>query len=539
MRLHLVLPLSLVLSSAAAAQVAPRARVIRPEGVGAGGYATALTVDDEPYAAIGVSTSMSAGDRDTLGLLVTAVTEGSPAERAGIEEGNRILSINGTNLRLNPDDAGAPEMMGIMQRRLSRELRKAKPGDEVELRVSQSGRERTIRVRTAPSDEVFKNERRTVSRREIEERPTLGFGIGSTNSRRDTLGVLVMFVNDSGPAARAGIEEGNRIAAINGVDLRVNREDAGDAFIGNAKTVRLQREISRVRPGDDVELRVYQGGGSYRTLRVRAARASDLPRGRGSVFITGDGFGRTMTLPSIAPMRELDIDGAQIGADVRRAIERAMEATGSTLQGMGRAMDGVGRGLGRSGYRFDDDDDYDTDRAPRPTPTPSPSRAPSVTVRPQIRTATAPIEEAVTAIAATAADVAPAIASAIATTVPAIVSAAVEPLRAYDVDAYRSDVYGSARGEGTDVSLSIGGLRLVPVDNELKDYLGAGSERGLVVTRVPEWARPLRTGDVILQINGKPVRDGDSSVVELGNGKPTFELLRKGQRMTIITKEPR
>ena len=60
----------------------------------------------------------------------------------------------------------------------------------------------------------------------MDERPALGIGLGSSGSRRDTLGVLVMSVQDSSPAARAGLEEGNRIAAINGVNLRVAREDA-------------------------------------------------------------------------------------------------------------------------------------------------------------------------------------------------------------------------------------------------------------------------------------------------------------------------
>ena len=537
MRLLLVLPLVLTAGAlaTASAQPSPRARIIRPEIAGGRAYAGTLTADDEPYAAIGINTSMSASDRDTLGLLVTSVVEGSPAERAGIEEGNRLVSVNGVNLRINSEDAGAPEMMGIMQRRLTRELRKLKPGDEVELRVYQSGRERTIRVRTGSSDDVFKSERRLSSTRDSEDRPTLGFGIGSTNSRRDTLGVLVMYVNDSGPAARAGIEEGNRIAMINGVDLRVSREDAGDGFIGNTKTARLQREIAKTRVGDDVELRVYQGGGVYRTMHVRTARASDLPRNRSSVFITGDGLTRTMVMPAMPPMppmRDLDIDGAQIGADVRRAIERAMEATGSSLQGMGRALDGVGRGLGRSHYQFDDDEAIDSEPLTRSAP----SRAPAAKTRPQMRTAFAPMEDAIATTVSTVGEVAPAIATAIATTVPELVTAAVEPLR---VSYGTPSVAGSAVGVGNDVSLSIAGLRVTPVDDELKSYLGEGSERGLVVTNVPEWARPLRTGDVILRINGKPVRDGDSSVVELGNGKPTFELLRKGKAMTIITKEPR
>ena len=46
---------------------------------------------------LGVSTS-TAGERDTLGLFVSAVTPGGPAEKAGIEEGHRIAAINGVSL---------------------------------------------------------------------------------------------------------------------------------------------------------------------------------------------------------------------------------------------------------------------------------------------------------------------------------------------------------------------------------------------------------------------------------------------------------
>ena len=38
--------------------------------------------------------------RDTLGLLVTEVTSGEVAEKARIEEGDRLASVNGTDLRL-------------------------------------------------------------------------------------------------------------------------------------------------------------------------------------------------------------------------------------------------------------------------------------------------------------------------------------------------------------------------------------------------------------------------------------------------------
>src|SRR5690242_14184542 len=103
MRLQTAIISALALgSSAAGAQVAiatPRAPVA------ARGYGFDMQA---PRAVIGVSTSTSTGSRDTLGLLVSAVTRGSPAEKAGIEEGNRIAAINGVNLKLATADLGDP-----------------------------------------------------------------------------------------------------------------------------------------------------------------------------------------------------------------------------------------------------------------------------------------------------------------------------------------------------------------------------------------------------------------------------------------------
>src|SRR5688500_9036611 len=83
---------------------------------------------------LGISTT-SGGARDTLGLLVSSVTSGGPAEKAGIEEGNRLVAINGVALRLNAADAADPEMAGVLGRRFQRELEKMEPGEAVTLRV--------------------------------------------------------------------------------------------------------------------------------------------------------------------------------------------------------------------------------------------------------------------------------------------------------------------------------------------------------------------------------------------------------------------
>src|SRR5688500_8845994 len=142
MRLYSALASTLVLAASTAnAQVAiatPRpGRAIAPVAIGL----------DNPRAVIGVSTSFGTGSRDTLGLLVSAVTRNGPAEKAGIEEGNRIAMINGVSLRLAAADLGDTDMERLMSRRLTRELDKVKPGDEVDLRVYGNGQTRSIKVK--------------------------------------------------------------------------------------------------------------------------------------------------------------------------------------------------------------------------------------------------------------------------------------------------------------------------------------------------------------------------------------------------------
>lgn len=248
----------------------------------------AIDRDDTPRAALGINTSSTGTKRDTLGLLITSIVRGGPAEKAGLEEGNRIAAINNVSLRANAADIDDYESAGTLSRRLVRELEKAKPGDEVELRVYREGRTQAMRVRTVSSDSLFKRATnfRRVSREEMDERPALGIGLGSSGSRRDTLGVLVMSVQDSSPAASAGLEEGNRIAAINGVNLRVAREDAEDAVLGRTKAQRLMREVSQLKPGENVTLRVYANG-QYRDVTMKVVRAGDLPRSRGMTYFGG------------------------------------------------------------------------------------------------------------------------------------------------------------------------------------------------------------------------------------------------------------
>jgi S1-C subfamily serine protease len=322
---------TLPVAAAAAAQSPCAMRILSAATVGRG-----LRVDDaRSSAAIGITTASGGTVRDTLGVLVSTVTAGSPAEKAGIEEGNRIASVNGVSLKLSPADVGDDQMAGIMSRRLCRELDRLKPGDDVELRVYSSGQTKTVKVKTVDSDELYRL--RTTSR--FDDRPTLGLNFAVTGSIRDTIGVFVMSVDDGGPAAKAGIEEGNRIASVNGVDVRARRGDEDEWMLRSSSLNRLQREIQRVKPGDDVELRVYSSG-QYRNVKVKAARAADLPRRNRSMTIIG---GDRIVVPPVD--LRLDIDGARIGDEVRAAVERGLDGAGRGLAGAARTLEGISIGL--------------------------------------------------------------------------------------------------------------------------------------------------------------------------------------------------
>jgi S1-C subfamily serine protease len=255
-------------------------------------FAYAFGFEDRDRPRLGISTE-SSGMRDTLGLLVSDVTEDGPASKAGIHEGDRIQAVNGVNLRLAREDAGEDDMEGIATRRLIRTLGKLKIGDEVDLRVWSDGSVKNVKVKTVSIEDL---EGRRFSQASFgdSDRASLGIGLGSSGSRRDTLGILVSSVIDDGPAAKAGLIEGDRIQSINGVDLRVPGEDAGDWAMSSSRVRRLTREMEKAKPGDEVELRVYSGG-SVKTVRIKTVSASDIPHSNS--FFFGDMPGGVMAFP--------------------------------------------------------------------------------------------------------------------------------------------------------------------------------------------------------------------------------------------------
>lgn len=166
-------------------------------------------------------------------------------------------------------------------------------------------------------------------------RPTLGMSLSMTGSKRDTLGVFVSRVVPNGPAERAGIIEGDRIAAINDVSLRASTADLDDPYAMGLPAHRLSRAVSKLAPGNTVKLRVYSGG-HYRDVTVTAGKMGDVYRGQNRMMIFSDMDLDGMIGPALAQIGpQLEMIGPmlrdemlpaldEIGPRVQRSVERAM-----------------------------------------------------------------------------------------------------------------------------------------------------------------------------------------------------------------------
>jgi S1-C subfamily serine protease len=314
-------------------------------------------------AVLGV-TLAEASRADTAGVRLESVAPNSPAAKAGLKAGDLITDINGVNLKVSREDAEDPASEGLAQRRLQRTMGRAKPGDDVKLQVRSGTATRTVTVKAAAEEELEQSvaqfEERIITRspdwvfieRRTGGRPrgAVGVTIGSAGNARDTLGLFVNSVVTGGAAEKAGIIEGERIAAVNGMDVRVPREDVDDDQMASARVDRFVREIQKAEPGKTVAMRVW-GNGRYRDVTVTVQKAEDLPsgatmggepqvfefRGKGDepqVFeFRGKGdepqlFEFRRDRPARGRIRingnEIEIDG--------QGIERAMEEMGRRLQ---------------------------------------------------------------------------------------------------------------------------------------------------------------------------------------------------------------
>ncbi len=177
---------------------------------------------------------------DERPLTVKSVVEGSPAAKAGIRAGDVFQSVNGRRIR---NEEALFEMFAGFQPRQKIRLVMRRGGRQVELAVT---------LGKAP-EEGAETPRRERPRREgtaARGKPYVGVEIEAADSG----GLNVVEVKRGGPAARAGLRQGDVITAINRQRIR-GLDD-------------LDEVISGLRPGAAIALTLRRDGDTIRQRLV-------------------------------------------------------------------------------------------------------------------------------------------------------------------------------------------------------------------------------------------------------------------------------
>ena len=137
--------------------------------------------------------------------LVSTVEKGGPAEKAGLEPGDVILRIDGREIDRSTD--------------LPAQVSDMKPGTRARLEIVRKGASKTIDVTIGEMKEVktasIESGDAAQGRLGLAVRP-----LDADEARQTGLRGGLVVENATGPAARAGIQAGDLILALNGTSVR-------------------------------------------------------------------------------------------------------------------------------------------------------------------------------------------------------------------------------------------------------------------------------------------------------------------------------
>ncbi len=187
-------------------------------------------------------------DESTEGVLISGVVEDSPAEEAGVEDGDVIISFNGKRV-YSVDN-------------LTRLVRKASPGTEVELKIVRDGEKKSIMVTLGESSSssmynpfpeglqmekkkvfpfkmnIFSGLRLGVSIQDLTDQ--LGDYFGVKNGE----GVLITEVEKESSAEKAGLKAGDVIVEVDNRKVK-DSEDIMEIVSDKEKGDKVDLEILR------------------------------------------------------------------------------------------------------------------------------------------------------------------------------------------------------------------------------------------------------------------------------------------------------
>jgi serine protease Do len=182
----------------------------------------------------------------TTGAVVVSVEPGSPAERAGLKNGDVILAFGGKPIE-DPNE-------------LPRLVAATKPGEKAPIEVWRNGK----RERLSATVGEFPSEAKSASRQEATKQASSDLGLSVTElpaEGRKALGVeygLIVAEVTGGAAARSPLQPGDVIVAV-GADKFSSLEE-------------FKKLVARHKKGDSIALLVRRGEGAlYVPLEIGAA----------------------------------------------------------------------------------------------------------------------------------------------------------------------------------------------------------------------------------------------------------------------------
>ncbi len=154
----------------------------------------------------------SLGLKDVRGILINSVSAGGPAEKAGVQRGDVILQLDGK-------DVNDPNQ-------LRNEVAAHSPGSDVTLTISRNGNQQQVRAKLGTLTQQTADN--AAGGAEGSSGGKLGIGVAPLTPelasqlglRSGTQGLVVSSVDPSGPAAQAGLREGDVIQEVNRQPVR-------------------------------------------------------------------------------------------------------------------------------------------------------------------------------------------------------------------------------------------------------------------------------------------------------------------------------
>ena len=204
---------------------------------------TAPSAVAQDYGWIGISIE----DQKDGGALIRRVETNSPAERAGLKEGDIVIEFN------------KEEVIGVQQ--LTRLVRETPVGRTVDIKILRDNRQQTFQVTTerGPAlrsrtfsfelpdiDRVFRDFPRVrvntayvqagIQVEQLTDQLRDFFGVFSDN------GVLVASVDSDSAAGKAGLKAGDVITAVDGKNIRTPAEFSREMRTSSKPTLKIIRD---------------------------------------------------------------------------------------------------------------------------------------------------------------------------------------------------------------------------------------------------------------------------------------------------------